>query len=175
MSTTVCPVGELAATTKRYSNSACPRMQQSAVLQGPERLVGVGFRCWISGYQTGNIKCWEHGWNHFARELGPERAKIAVTELTGWTRLICSNAEREINVCPYGQEIFCQDECIAVSMIAACQHNACPALEACACALLGVSATEPVFRSSTRFARALDEAYVHLANDAICARHEPGA
>ena len=50
----------------------------------PERLVGVGFRCWLAGYQTDDINCWETGWNLFASELGPASAKTAVTELSCW-------------------------------------------------------------------------------------------
>ncbi|MBC8013601.1 MAG: hypothetical protein H7X74_05925, partial [Methyloceanibacter sp.] len=47
---------------------------------GAEWLVGVGFRCWLAGYDTGDIACWENGWNEYARALGTERAKRAVTE-----------------------------------------------------------------------------------------------
>jgi len=28
----------------------------------PERLVGLGFRAWLAGYQTGDISCWEEAW-----------------------------------------------------------------------------------------------------------------
>ena len=87
-----------------------------------------------------------------------------MTELTGWAISICCHAEREINVCDYEHDDFSQDECIAVSMIAACQHNACPALEACTYALLGVTSVEPVVKTSTRFAHVLDGAEIRLAN-----------
>lgn len=149
------------------SNFTCPNRQLFEPLAGAERLVGMGFRCWISGYQTGDIRSWERGWCYFAKELGPEKAKIAVTELTGWARSICCHAEREINVCEYGHDDFSQDECIAVSMIAACQHNACPALEACTYALLGASSVDPVVNSTNRFAHALDSASIRLADSVI--------
>jgi hypothetical protein len=55
-----------------------------------ERLVGIGFRCWLSGYQTDDINCWETGWNLFARELGTDCAKAAVTELSCWVRAVHS-------------------------------------------------------------------------------------
>ena len=51
---------------------------------GAEWLVGVGFRCWLAGYDTGDIACWENGWNEYTRALGTERAKRAVTELACW-------------------------------------------------------------------------------------------
>ena len=49
---------------------------------------------------------------------------------------------------------FCRDECLAISLVAACQHDAGPALKSCAFALLGSSnlgralvATEVVART----------------------------
>ena len=53
---------------------------------GAEWLVGVGFRCWLAGYDTGDIACWETGWNEYSRVLGTERAKRAVTELACWVQ-----------------------------------------------------------------------------------------
>ena len=53
---------------------------------GAERLVGVGFRCWLAGYETGDISCWESGWNAYSVALGPLHAKRAVTELACWVR-----------------------------------------------------------------------------------------
>ena len=61
---------------------------------GAEWLVGVGFRCWLAGYDTGDIACWETGWNAYARTLGTERAKRAVTELACWVRAVRASASR---------------------------------------------------------------------------------
>jgi len=155
-----------------FEDASCPRLRADSFLNGAERLVGMGFRCWISGYQTCDIRYWENGWNLFARELGPEQAKAVVTELTGWARSICCHAERQISVCPLSKGDFCRDECIAVSLIAACQHKSCPALQACATALLGVTPAEPVVQTSTRFAHALDAVQVSLPGNAICYRHD---
>jgi len=63
---------------------------------GAEWLVGVGFRCWLAGYDTGDIACWENGWNEYARALGTERAKRAVTELACWVRAVRATASRKI-------------------------------------------------------------------------------
>ena len=63
---------------------------------GAEWLVGVGFRCWLAGYDTGDIACWETGWNAYARVLGAERAKRAVTELACWVRAVRASASRKI-------------------------------------------------------------------------------
>ena len=47
---------------------------------------------------------------------------------------------------------FCRDECIAIAMIAACQHNACPAMRACAFSLLGCSMIDEVVQGAESFA-----------------------
>ena len=67
---------------------------------GAEWLVGVGFRCWLAGYDTGDIACWETGWNAYARALGTERAKRAVTELACWVRAVRASASRKIEYAP---------------------------------------------------------------------------
>ena len=38
---------------------------------GAEWLVGVGFRCWLAGYDTGDIACWENGWNEYTACSAP--------------------------------------------------------------------------------------------------------
>src|SRR5262249_805825 len=85
-------------------------------------LVGVGFRCWLAGYDTGDIACWETGWNAYARTLGAKRAKRAVTELACWVRAVRASASRKIEDYPFGCAGFCPDEVMAVSLIAASRH-----------------------------------------------------
>jgi hypothetical protein len=129
-----------------------------------ERLVGVGFRCWLAGYETHDIDCWETGWNHYARELGPARAKTAVTELTCWVRAVHRKACRRIYTYPFGCSGFCRDECMAISMVAASQHSACPAMRACAFALLGSSNIDGVVETATNFGNVLRDSG-HLLSD----------
>lgn len=127
-----------------------------------ERLVGIGFRCWLAGYDTCDIACWETGWNYFTRELGPNHAKHAVGELACWVRALRETAGRKLNYYPFGCAGFCRDECLAISMVAASQHQACPALKACAFALLGASPVDAAVEKAADFAYALDEAGIHL-------------
>jgi hypothetical protein len=47
---------------------------------------------------------------------------------------------------------------VAIAMIAACQHHACPAMRACAFALLGCSMIEEVVDVAESFAQALRDA-----------------
>lgn len=136
---------------------------------GAEWLVGVGFRCWLAGYDTGDIGCWEIGWNEYSRALGNERAKRAVTELACWVRAIRASASRKIEYYPFGCAGFCADECMAISLIAASQHHRCPAMRACALALTGADLVEPVIDAANAFADVLQEADQRLSPEAVAA------
>jgi hypothetical protein len=136
---------------------------------GAEWLVGMGFRCWLAGYDTGDIACWENGWNEYSRALGPERARRAVTELACWVRAVRASAARRIEYSPVGCPAFCADECLAISLIAASQHHRCPAMRACALALTGSDAVDPVLKAANAFADALQEADQRLSPEAVAA------
>jgi hypothetical protein len=134
-----------------------------------EWLVGMGFRCWLAGYDTGDISCWENGWNAYARALGTERAKRAVTELACWVRAVRATASRKIEYSPVGCPGFCADECMAISLIAASQHHRCPAMRACALALTGSDLVDPVLDAANVFADVLQEADQRLSPEAVAA------
>jgi hypothetical protein len=136
---------------------------------GAEWLVGVGFRCWLAGYDTGDISCWESGWNEYSRVLGPSRAKRAVTELACWVRAVRASASRKIEYYPFSCPGFCADECMAISLIAASQHHRCPAMRACALALTGSELVQPVIDAANAFADVLEDADQRLSPDAVAA------
>lgn len=131
-------------------------------LQKSEALVGLGFRCWLSGYKTGNIQCWESCWLHYSRELGSRHAREAMTDLSSWVNAVRCHALRDIELLPRNCQSFCRDERLAVALVAA-NHNACPALRACAVALLGTEQVEPVLRTAAHFAITLETAGVAFA------------
>jgi hypothetical protein len=138
-------------------------------LSGAVWLVGVGFRCWLAGYDTGNIACWENGWNAYSRALGAKRAKSAVTELACWVRAVRAAASRKIEYCPVDCRGFCPDECMAISLIAASQHHRCPAMRACALALTGSDLVDPVIDTAKAFADVLQDADQRLSPEAVAA------
>ncbi len=67
-------------------------------------------------------------------------------------------ATREIEINPAQCRRFCRDECLAISMVAAAQHSACPAIRACAMALLGSSQIDAAMQGAEAFAAHLKEA-----------------
>lgn len=135
-------------------------------LTGPERFTGLGFRCWLAGHQNGQMTCWEDVWNLYARELGPEGARPAIRDLSCWVRAVSGHAKRPITICPAQCDRFAYDECLAVSMIAAAQHE-CPAIKACAYALVGAQPFDEVIASASRFAACLRENGVLLSRGPV--------
>jgi hypothetical protein len=72
--------------------------------------------------------------------------------LACWVRAINRHARRDLETAAVDCERFCRDECIAIEMISACQHEACPAMRACAFALLGCSMIDEVVQGAENFA-----------------------
>jgi hypothetical protein len=141
--------------------------------QNGERLVGLGFRCWLDGYQSGTIRSWENCWTHYCRELGSRNARAAMTDLSSWVDSVRCHALRQIELCPYECPSFGSDETLAISLIAASAQECCPALRACAAALLGTDQVDPVLKTAARFAITLETSGVTFASDRRAA--EPSA
>ncbi len=118
----------------------------------PEHLVGFGFRHWMLGHQTSDLGCWEQAWSLYVTELGVERADAAIRGLSSWVRILGQTSCRRIDVGEPCDKAFCRDECLAVSMIAACQHQTCPALRACIFALIETNAVDRVASEAQAFA-----------------------
>jgi hypothetical protein len=150
-------------TSSRISRAVPEAAAPVWTLEGPERLVGFGFRLWLNGFRTGDISSWEEAWSAYAGAIGAVAAKTAVGQLSCWVRTIDSCAQRELKTSPNDCPNFCHDECVAIAMIAACQHHACPAMRACAFALLGCSMIDEVVEGAESFAQAMREAHQVLS------------
>ena len=133
---------------------SCPR-PSPANRYPAEAIVGLGFRGWISGYQTSAVGCWQEVWRLYSNLLGPKHAETAVSSLAMWSKAVAVSSRNSISVRPLGACGFCRDECLAISMIAACQHNTCPAMRACAFALLENSMVDEVLHHAGTYALTL--------------------
>jgi hypothetical protein len=134
----------------------------AAVSRGtpPEILVGYGFRGWIAGYQTGDVGCWEQVWRLYAKLLGSRRAELVVGNLAAWAKSVNAACRSPLRVRPLDACGFCRDECLAISMVAASQHDTCPAMRACAYALIDSSLVEDVLHHTESYAvmmRSIDQ------------------
>lgn len=126
-----------------------------AVHDPAARLVGVGFRNWYLGSESGDISHWETSWRLFTDELGHDGAREVVTELACWVRAVREHTNRPIAIGKRSSAGFNADERLAISLVAASQQNACPVLQSCACALLGNDDTDEVIDSAQGLAHAL--------------------
>ena len=122
----------------------------------------------MSGYQTGDISSWEIAWSTFSDVLGPKQAQPVITDLAYWVRAIRDTSCRSIEISPAQCAAFCRDECMAISMVAASQHNACPAIRACAYALLESSTIDDVVEGAMCLGARLKGCDRILSAQAIC-------
>ena len=136
--------------------------------RAPERLVGVGFRCWMQGLTGADIASWEDAFAAYSATLGPDRAKDLLIDLSQFVRAVSTSAEREITVQPPGCAGFCRDECLAISIIAACQHGRRDALCKSAAALLGSAAIGDALIGAQSFAERLQAADQRLSAESVC-------
>lgn len=161
-----CGLHEVDGIMKRQRKTRRVRLAPEPVAEHHDdvaQLVGFGFRGWLNGIESQDIRAWETVWSRYCAVLGTVQARFVVTELECWTRCVHRSAQRRIGVacldCPH----LCQDERLAVSIVAAAQHQTCPAMRACAFTLLGTSEIEPVIQRSQTFASVLLQADQVLA------------
>lgn len=125
------------------------------VMPEAERLVGLGFRYWMAGHLHGDVAHWERAWRLYTGVFGLAGGKLAIEQLSSWVGAVSTFKQRPIAIETRACGIFCRDECVAIAMIAACQHGTCPALRACAFALLKCSHIDAVVDGAQGFADAL--------------------
>jgi hypothetical protein len=150
------------------TSTATPTNVIALRARAPERLVGVGFRCWLMGFTTGDIGCWEKAWNTFSSTLGNDSAKDLLLDLSQFVRAVSATSERDIRVQTPGCSEFCRDECLAISIIAACQHDARDSLRASSAALIGSDAIGDVLNGAQAFASGLKSFNQVLSADSVC-------
>jgi hypothetical protein len=106
------------------SAQVCPMNCPLKLLERkPERLVVTGLRCCMAGYAFGDIDCWETAWRSYCMELGTSDARRLMGELQYWVRCLRAESTRSLDVFPHGCGHVCRDECMALSLISALQHN----------------------------------------------------
>jgi len=138
----------------------CHQACQLHKLSANARLVARGFRGWMSGLQTADLRCWEQVWRDYTGTLGGGCAAPAIAGLAAWVQSVNRHTLRPIALESLSSGRYCHDECMAVSIVAAAQNETCPAMRACAYALLGTSDVDPVVSRAEAFAGTLKSAGV---------------
>lgn len=134
----------------------------------PERLVGVTFRRGLAALDRHDATQWQFAWQEFSDVAGPQEATTLLSSLSAWVCTLRRCAGRRLETFPAGCPGFCRDECLAISLIAASQQGACPALKACAFALIGSDHIDEPVAASTRFGDKLAAAGQRLSVDSVC-------
>ncbi|MEO0792004.1 MAG: hypothetical protein AAFY27_05605 [Pseudomonadota bacterium] len=140
------------------SLNSCDGTRQSCALH----LVTFGLRGWMSGLRNADVAIFESVFKTYQSNLGLCHARNSVMALAGWVRAIDGAAVRPIELAPLTCHELCEDECLAVSLVAAAQVDTCPAMRACAITLLGHPDVEPVVQTTAQFASVLASANCRL-------------
>lgn len=133
----------------------------------PADLVGLSFRDWMLGFAAQDLRHWENGWCRLSSELDVSAARAIASEIEPWVRSIAASTNRAIAIGPVGCATLCPDECLAVAMVAACQFQVCPAIEACAMALTGQGHVAETIQCATSLGLVLRASGQVLSTDAL--------
>ncbi len=157
------------------------------VSRSAERLVLTGVRCWMAGYEHGDIHCWETAWRHYSSMLGARNGRLLLSELQYWVRVLRDVSVRPLSFYPHCCRHVCADECIDLSLLSAYQHQDLRTARGAAHQLSGLnpgSAFDLLADASSSFATALSDVDqillpvpLHLIEHAaaleVVARREP--
>lgn len=120
-----------------------------------DHLVLQGFRCWMAGYETSSIACWEMAWSYYRDTLGDEQSERAIASLSSWVRSICHVHGSAMSCYPCGTRKTCRTECLALEMVSACHHGCDARLQNAARQLVGQDGCHDVVKTCQRYASTL--------------------
>jgi len=86
-----------------------------------EILLLVALRCWLSGYETGDVACWELAWQGVSRSVQLADAKRIVAELAQFTRVFRKTLTCRFVHLPYCCARVTADERLVIQFIACAQ------------------------------------------------------
>jgi hypothetical protein len=83
----------------------------------------TAFRCQLAGYETGDVACWETGWQGASRLLPLADAKRIMAEVAHFARVLRRTHARALAFMPYCCRRVTPDECLLVRLIGAAQRG----------------------------------------------------
>jgi hypothetical protein len=89
----------------------------------PERLAINGYRLAMAGYELGDPSCWDEFWNDLVAEGGLSCACDVSGALQYYVRSLRSYCQRRLQFFPRACLRACADECVILSLLAACQNK----------------------------------------------------
>jgi len=89
----------------------------------PEVFFLTALRCRLSGYETGDVNCWELAWQGASKMLPLDDAKRTMAEVAYFTRVLRSTLQQRFVFLPYCCGRFTHEERLAVLLVSAAQHG----------------------------------------------------
>ena len=131
----------------------------------PERLVLEGYRRWLAGYDSGSVSPWEMTQTLYEELLGAAEGRRVLAELSHFVRTLRQCAACPLKSFPFGAHHVCRDECLALGLIAALQHDDPGAVSTCLSALACPARSAEVAEAAACFADALAGSRHYLLAD----------
>ena len=105
-----------------------PRVTMTSIADWPDADVFflVAFRCWLAGYETGDVACWELAWQGVSTTVPLADAKRIVAELAQFTRVFRKTLACRFVYLPYCCARVTADERLAVQVVACAQRGELP-------------------------------------------------
>jgi hypothetical protein len=102
-----------------------PRVNMTSMKDWPHAaaFLLVAFRCWLAGYETGDVACWELAWQSVSRTVPLADAKRIVAELAQFTRVFRKTLACRFVYLPYCCARVTADEHLAIELIACAQFG----------------------------------------------------
>jgi hypothetical protein len=102
-----------------------PQVPTTSIAEWPDAEVFLltAFRCWLAGYETGDIACWELAWQGVSRKRPLADAKRIIAELGQFTRVFRQTLTRRFVFLPYYCARVTDEECLALQLVACAQQR----------------------------------------------------
>ena len=106
-------------------NDVRPRVPTTSISEWPDAEVFLltAFRCWLAGYETGDIACWELAWQGVSRKRPLADAKRIIAELGQFTRVFRQTLTCRFVYLPYCCGRITDEECLALQLVACAQQG----------------------------------------------------
>lgn len=121
----------------------------------PEKLVLEGYRGWLAGFESGSVTPWEMTQALYEELLGAAEGRRVVAELSHFVRTLRRCASCPLKSFPKNAHHVCRDECLALGLVAALQHEDEGAVATCLCAMACPALSPRVAEAAVCYADAL--------------------
>jgi hypothetical protein len=106
-------------------NNMQPSLPTMSIAEWPEAevLLLTALRCWLSGYETGDVACWELAWDGVSRKRPVADAKRIIAELGQFVRVFRRTLACRFVYLPYCCGRVTGEEQLALQLVACSQHG----------------------------------------------------